>query len=143
MRRKDEKPRSRETVTASVTKPRRAFFFSLFVCRGKKYVSHGRAPETTAFRGLPFLSTPFLTSVRCICYTAICSGACRNLCAKKCTNATLLAKQYFLLQLDAEHLPFATGSSGTVKQKADLLAVSTLCISCTWLGPPHPPPWFL
>lgn len=126
MRKKDEKPRSRETVTVSVTKPRRAFFFLPFCLQGEKKMTHVAELLKPLLFGVSFLkhSLPHLAF-------AIQQPAAvhAHICVRWKMHARRLAcRTVFLIAAwcCTEHLPFATGSSGTVKQEA-----RSPCHQCT------------
>lgn len=126
MRKKDEKPRSRETVTVSVTKPRRAFFFLPFCLQGEKKMTHVAELLKPLLFGVSFLkhSLPHLAF-------AIQQPAAvhAHICVRWKMHARHLAcKTVFLIAAwcCTEHLPFATGSSGIVKQEA-----RSPCHQCT------------
>lgn len=126
MRKKDEKPRSRETVTVSVTKPRRAFFFLPFCLQGEKKMTHVAELLKPLLFGVSFLkhSLPHLAF-------AIQQPAAvhAHICVRWKMHARRLAcRTVFLIAAwcCTEHLPFATGSSGIVKQEA-----RSPCHQCT------------
>lgn len=100
------------------------FFPFCFQEKKKKTTCMAEAPDTAAFQGLPFVSTP-LPSVRC---SLLCGDLqqCmqRFACVEKCmcvASQSWLAKQAVFLPAawcQTEHLHFTAGNSDTQKREA-------------------------
>lgn len=126
-------------MAVSVTKiGRRAFSLSVFRRKKKKKITcMAEAPDTAAFQGLPFVSTP-LPSVRC---SLLCGDLQQYMqrfaCVEKCmcvASQSWLAKQaVFLLAVwcQTEHLHFTAGNSDTQKKRSQITSqsVQTLCFT--------------